>query len=379
MTKTRLHVLLIIFILAAALAAAVNRAGAQNPAADSGKTAEQVFKNIQVLKGIPADQLQPSMQFIASSLGVQCEFCHVQNAFEKDDKKSKLMARKMITMQMAINKDHFEGDQRITCNSCHHGAHEPAAIPAVADEEPKPAEAARGQGARPELPSADQILDKYLQAVGGADAVQKITSRVSKGTISFGGEQFPVTIVAKAPNKRVSSVQLANGDSITAYDGHGGWLGIPGGRETRDMTAQEAELISFDAAFYLPVEMKNMFTQFFVRPAPDKIGGHEVYQLIGNKPGKPPLRFFFDKESGLLLRTVRYSETPLGRNPTQVDYTDYRSEGGVKIPFQWTVARPLGRFTIKVSDVQQNVPVDDAKFHKPPATPAPVEQKPAQK
>jgi hypothetical protein len=101
--------------------------------------------------------------------------------------------------------------------------------------------------------------------------------------------------------------------------------------------------------------------------------------VIGNKPGKPPLRFFFDKESGLLLRTVRYTETPLGRNPTQVDYADYRSEGGVKIPFQWTVARPLGRFTIQVSDVQQNVAIDDAKFQKPAAAPAPAEQKPAEK
>ncbi len=376
MKKTHVPALLIFFV-AAALLMAVNRAGAQNAATDSGKTAEQVFKNIQVLKGIPADQLQPTMQFIAGSLGVECTFCHVQNAFEKDDKKSKLMARKMITMQMAINKDHFEGDLRVTCNSCHHGAQEPAPIPAIAEEEPKSTEAANG--AKPELPSADQILDKYLQAVGGAEAVQKITSRVSKGTINFGGQEFPVTIVAKVPNKRISTVQLPNGDSITAFDGHAGWLGIPGGGGTRDMTADEVDTISLDAAFYLPVEIKTMFSQFFVRPAADKIGGHEVYQLIGSKPGKPPLRFFFDKESGLLLRTLRYTQTPLGRNPIQVDYADYRSEGGVKVPFQWTIGRPLGRFTIKVSDVQQNVPVDDAKFQKPAAPAAPAEQKPAQK
>jgi photosynthetic reaction center cytochrome c subunit len=380
MKKTLVPALLIVFMIGAGLSLAVNRAGAQNapPAADSGKTAEQVFKNIQTLKGIPADQLQPTMQFIANSLGVQCQFCHVQNAFEKDDKKSKLMARKMIEMQAAINKTHFEGDQRITCNSCHHGAHEPAAIPLIPDEEPKRVEVARTEGAKPELPSADQIIDKYLQAVGGAAAMQKITSRVEKGTISFGGEHFPLDVVAKAPNKRMSSVHTPNGDSITAYDGHGGWLGNPGPQAPRDMTAQEADVAGFDAAFYLPVEMKNMFAQFFARPFADKVGGHEVYLLIGNKPGKPPVRFFFDKESGLLLRTIRYTETALGRNPVQVDYADYRSEGGVKIPYQWTVARPLGRFTIQVSEVQQNVAIDDARFQKP-AAPAPTEQKPAEK
>ena len=198
---------------------------------------------------------------------------------------------------------------------------------------------------------------------------------MQKGTISFGGRQFPVEVLAKAPNKRISMVHTPNGDNITAFDGHGGWLGNPGGRPPRDMTAQEAEAISFDATFYLPAEIKGMFAQFRVRPA-DKIGGHDVVQVIGANPGKPPLRFFFDKESGLLVRTIRYADTPLGRNPTQVDYADYRTEGGVKLPFQWTVARPLGRFTIQVAEMQQNVPIDDSKFAKPAAAAAaPAEQK----
>ena len=79
------------------------------------------------------------------------------------------------------------------------------------------------------------------------------------------------------------------------------------------------------------------------------------------------MRLFFDKESGLLVRSIRYADTPLGRNPTQVDYADYRAQDGVKVPFQWTIARPLGRFTIQVTELQQNVPVDDKKFAKPAA------------
>jgi len=81
------------------------------------RKAEEQFKNIQVLKGIPADQLFPTMQFISASLGVECEFCHVQNAFEKDDKKSKQTARKMMEMMFAINKDNFAGNRAVTCNS----------------------------------------------------------------------------------------------------------------------------------------------------------------------------------------------------------------------------------------------------------------------
>ena len=60
------------------------------------KTTDQAFKNIQILKGIPADQLIPTMQFISASLGVECEYCHVEGAFDKDDKKPKQTARKMM-------------------------------------------------------------------------------------------------------------------------------------------------------------------------------------------------------------------------------------------------------------------------------------------
>jgi photosynthetic reaction center cytochrome c subunit len=354
---------------------------AQSPAApprdEAPKTAEQVFKNIQALKGVPADQVQPAMQFISNSLGVECEFCHVQGAFEKDDKKPKQTARQMIEMQMAINKGNFKGRTEVTCYTCHHGAHDPAGIPIIAEEEPKRPEAPPAEAAAQTQPAPEQLLDKYLQAVGGAAAVEKISSRVEKGTISIGGRQLPVEVFAKAPNKRISLVHTPNGDNITAFDGHAGWLGNPGPRPPRDMTEAEAEAASFDATFYLPVELKKMFTQMRVRSA-EKIGGHDALQVIGINEGKPPVRLFFDKDSGLLLRTIRYTETPLGRNPTQVDYADYRSEGGVKVPFQWTVARPLGRFTIQVSDVQQNVPVDDKKFEKPAAAP-PAEQKPAGK
>jgi hypothetical protein len=326
------------------------------------RTAEQAFRNIQVLKGIPADQIIPSMQFMSNSLGVECAFCHDETAFEKDGNEAKATARTMIRMQMAINKDHFDGHPQITCYSCHRGAHEPVGVPIITDEERKHTEAKTGTA----LPTADQILDKYIQASGGTDALKKITSRSSKGAINFGERNVPLEVFAKAPGQRLSIMHTPNGDSITAYDGHSGWLGNPGGNPPRDMTAAEAEAAQFDADFYLPLDLKKMFDQFRVRAA-DKIGDHEVILVIGMKQGRPPLRLFFDQQSGLLVRSVRYAETPLGRNPTQLDYADYREQNGIKLPFRWTLARPLGRFTIQIDQMQQNVPIDDARFAKPAA------------
>ncbi len=78
------------------------------------------------------------------------------------------------------------------------------------------------------------------------------------------------------------------------------------------------------------------------------------------------MRLYFGRQSALLVRPVRYVDTPLGRNPTQIDYADYRGVGAIKVPFRWTLARPGARFTIQVDQIQQNVPIDDAKFTKPP-------------
>jgi hypothetical protein len=335
------------------------------------KLAEEEYKNIQALKGIPADQLIPSMQFIAASLGVECEYCHVARAFEKDDKKPKVTARRMIGMMMAINKDNFEGHREVTCYSCHRGSPNPVATPIITPDEPKReiSESSKPGEAKPVFPPADQLLDQYLTAIGGAEALQKVTSRVQKGTLTaFGGQHFPVEVYSKAPDKRLSVMHLPNGDSLTAYDGKQGWLSVPG--RVHIMSAAENAAARIDADLYLPIHLKTLYEKFRVDPG-EKIDNHDTYLVVGLTEGQPPLHLYFDRDSGLLLRLVRYAETPLGRNPTQIDYADYRDSSGLKLPFRWTLSRPGNQFTIQVGQLQQNVPVDNAKFA-PPPQPAPA-------
>ena len=340
----------------------------KSAAAPAGpKLAQEEYKNIQALKGIPAEQVIPSMQFIAASLGVECQYCHVEHAFEKDDKKPKVTARKMINMMMAINKENFEGHREVTCYSCHRGAKNPVGTPIITDEEPGPAAEEGNKDGEPKaaLPAADQLLDKYLAAIGGSEALQKVTSRVQKGTLTaFGGQHFAVEVYSKAPDKRVSIVHLQNGDSVTAFDGKQGWLSVP--QRVHMMSGADNESARIDADLYFAGHVKTLYQKFSV-DAGGKIDGHDTYLVVGHGEGKPPLRLYLDKESGLLLRLIRYAETPLGRNPTQIDYTDYRDANGVKTPFRWTLARPGNRFMIQVEQLQQNVPVDDARFIAPPS------------
>ncbi len=358
--------------IALALALVVLMVHAQSGPAQSvpsgGKVAEEVYKNIQVLKGVPADQVIPAMQFISASLGVECEHCHVEHAFDKDDKKPKQTARKMIQMMFAINKDSFNGHREVTCYSCHHGASDPVGTPIIAEEEPKPEPrtAMNAGGANPVvMPTADRLLEKFVQALGGADALHRISTRVEKGTLTgFGGRQLSVEVFSKAPDKRLSVMHLPNGDSITAYDGRVGWLGNPG-RPTREMSGGELDGAKLDADFYFPLHVRQVFSQLRVE-RPEKIGDQETDLVVGANPGQPPVRLYFSAQSGLLVRLMRYAETPLGRNPTQIDYADYRDADGIRVPFRWTIARPGGRFTIQVDQIQQNVPIDDAKFAEPP-------------
>jgi photosynthetic reaction center cytochrome c subunit len=337
------------------------------------KTAGKAFKNIRVLKNIPANQLFPTMQFISASLGVRCGFCHVQGDFSKDTKRPKLMARKMIAMEFAINNANFGGRTEVTCNTCHRGSPHPESIPAVneaAMNASPPGGTAREMNS-PSAPAPDAIVSKYIQAVGGADALRKISSRVERGTLTgFGGRHFPVTVYAQAPDVHVTIMDTPRGESVTAYNGRVGWMS-GGAGPPRAITGDELAAERLHAQFDLALGLKKLYPRLRV-VRPEKVGGMEAEVLLGFATGQPPVKLDFDPQSGLLVRVETLAETPLGPNPTAVDYADYRQVNGIKVPFKWTIARPGMQFTIQVASVRQNVPIDNSKFAAPAALAAAV-------
>ncbi len=360
--------------------------GAQSAAPPPAKTTDQEFKNIQTLKGIPADRLIPTMQFIANSLGVDCEYCHVHGAFDKDDKKPKQTARKMMEMMSAINSSHFEGHREVTCYSCHHGNAHPIGIPLIAaagvplahPDPGKPTEAktpedpstsAKGPAdSAAEKAAVDKVLEKYVAALGGAEAIQKVKTRVGKGSADVGGRTFSLDISVESPDKRVSIMHVPNGNSVTACNGPVGWLSSPD-RPVQWMSQAETETYLFDANLQVPVRMREIFTEIHLLP-PQMIDGHPATALQAIRPGRPPVEFYFDDGSGLLVRLVRYIDTPLGLNPTEIDYADYREIGGTKVPYRWTISRPLGHFTVQLDQLQQNVAIPKETFAVPEQKPA---------
>jgi photosynthetic reaction center cytochrome c subunit len=340
------------------------QSGAMPPVPSPSKTAEHVFKNIQVLKDAPSDQLIPAMQFMTSSLGVQCDFCHMEGSFDKDDKKPKLIARKMMQMMIIINQENFDSHRQVTCFTCHRGSPKPLAIPIISAEATPPFPAGLDDDAKPNnLPSVDQILDKYVQAVGGIQAIQKVKSRVEHGKVIFGPRQFRADIYFEDPDKTAVITHLPNGENVTASNGQEGWSSAPG-RPLREMSSSDAASARLDGDLEFPADAKKIFKELRVEQE-EKIGDHPAYVIVGAREGQPPMRLYFDEQSSLLVRQVRYSESPLGLNPTQIDYSDYREQDGVKTPFRRATSQPRGGSAIQIEQMQQNVPIDDSVFAKP--------------
>jgi photosynthetic reaction center cytochrome c subunit len=358
--------------LSARISNALNASSSGNPnageppAGSSPKTAGEAFKNIQVLKSISSDKLIPSMKFMASSLGVDCNYCHVEGQFEKDEKKTKVTARKMMQMVLALNENNFAGQREITCYSCHRGNPKPLAE--VVFGEPNPSAASSGKKEIPAAPvdllTTSQLIGRYVAALGGADALEQVKSRVAKGTIQSGGQTAGIEIFTKAPDKQAIVRHYSQGDTTTVYDGHAGWTIIPG-RPLREMHGADLAIAQVDANPQFAVHIAELFPDLRVE-YPEEIAGREVYVLVGRQEGLLSAKFYFDQQSGALVRMVRLADSPLGVNPSQVDYEDYRPVDGVQVPFRVIFTEPGAISTIQLDEVRQNVSIDPAIFAKPP-------------
>jgi photosynthetic reaction center cytochrome c subunit len=321
----------------------------------SSPAAGTVFKNVQVLKGVPPEELIPTMRFISASLGVDCGYCHVPEHFEQDDKKPKQIAREMMRMMAAIDTESFDGVRQVTCYSCHRGSLKPEATPIIDGQTPL-SPTGKAEKLDSGLPTADQLMDRYVQALGGAFAIENVTSRQAKGTATRGKEVASVEIFDQNPNKQMVIRHSTAGDSVTIFNAHQGWSTVPG-RPRDAMSEDEIDGAEMDADLHFPLHIKQLCAYLLVEYA-EKVGERQAFVVSCANLGRPPVALYFDQQSSLLVRLVRYVRTPLGLIPTQIDYGDYREVDGVKVAFSWTVAEPDGRTTTQLEQVLENVPID---------------------
>src|SRR5436190_2151466 len=366
----------------------LNTASAHGQAAPAKQLmSEQAFKNVTVLKGIPVDEFMDTMGFISASTNYNCIDCHVEPRVEGDwsvfaeETPRKATARRMILMVQALNKTNFGGARAVTCYTCHRNTQgAPKITPSLADQygeppTPDPNEVEIRRQA-PGAPSADQIFDKYLQAVGGVQKAATITSIVFKGTYQgYAEPKAPVDIYAKAPNQRTMIVHTDAGDRTTTCDGSNGWMAAPAMDKPFPVIRYSdgnLDALRLDAVLSFPAGIKQAITKPLVGSS--SIDDKDVAVVQGTaNGGRSSTKLYFDKQSGFLVRQVRYADTIIGRVPMQVDYSDYRdvAGAGVKLPFHIITTWTNGRSDVLLTSAQANVAIDAAKFNQPPPSAPP--------
>jgi photosynthetic reaction center cytochrome c subunit len=356
-------------------------------AAPGVKTADQGFMNVEVLSEIPADQLLPAMRYMTFALGVRCDYCHVQDNFESDERAAKKRAREMMKMMFAMDNGSFGGHREVTCYTCHRGVAKAADMPTLADVTSTASAAVAGAAAQPSanatnsasspaatsatvsgLPSVQEIISKYTLALGGEAAIQKFGTRVDTGSLDATSHNMhsKIEIYRKAPDKVLTILHGARGDSSQGYNGTVAWQ--QRGEEVKELSGDDLARAKDLTAFNPGLSLMKNYARLEVKDIA-KIDGHDAYRIIASRSSGTSDQYYFDAQSGLLLRISTEIDSPLGAIPQDVYYEDYRDVSGVKVPFLIRVVRSDGATIYKWEQIQANVPVEDNRFEKPTEKP----------
>jgi hypothetical protein len=346
--------------------------------AQTGNTVAQTGKNIQVLKGLPEPQLFLVMNFVATSLGVQCNFCHVQQGkdpktgttkwfWESDDKPQKQTARRMMQMVLSIKANNTVDfrENEVTCYTCHRGQRKPVGLPSLplarSGHEPGPTDVP--VAASPTLPPLDQIFSKYVEAVGGSAATSTKTLILKGRREASQNRAWPNDITVSSPDKFLLVTTLASATIRQIVNGDKGW--VVNGANVRTLSAAEA----LDATR----RGNELFTVVKVKPSEgmrvsgiQRIGEREAY-VVERTTEANTERYYFDSQTGLLLRKITLNKTILMPFPEQVDFEDYREVEGVKMPFtiRYSGIDTYDSWVRTFTEIKRNVTVDDALFAVP--------------
>ena len=355
-------------------AAPAQAAGGQAP-----QMAEQVFKDIQVLKGITVDEFMDTMGMFAAATTKDCTGCHAPEILSGSREAFAVStpmiqrARQMTVMMNTINRNFFGNQKRVTCYTCHSAQNFPQRVPNLAIQYGEPPLENPDRLEFVALPDrakdVDGIFTKWIQTIGGAPAWAAVKSFTAAGTYAgwdTSHVDVPVDFYAEAPNRFTTMVHRKEGDNIFVFNGTNAWFaGVDAAAPNFTLNYTGGNLTGFriDALVQVaPHTIQKAYQRWQV--SEDLVDDQPVTVLQGTNPGETPVHLYFT-DDGQLVRLVRWNDTAVGPVPTQFDFSDYRQVGGIRKPFQWVRAWTNNRVVYKLKDVRLNAPVDAARFQRP--------------
>jgi photosynthetic reaction center cytochrome c subunit len=344
--------------------------GAQAPSEPPAATRRP---NLQVLKTVPESQLFPMMNAIADSLGVRCDYCHVRVSpdptktwslaggwvWDRDDKQPKLVAREMMRMVLDVNTRQFAGRMAVTCYTCHRGALAADRFPPL----PPRAYSTISDAPAPALPAVDEVWNAYVRAV--ADPARAFATMALTATDERSeGRRGTLEIIFKGSDRlRLTSRIPPDGSVSQAVNGAGGWVATESG--SRVLNPEEIPRVRLAALRYRPIKIDRPANWCIV--GIERVGSRDAYVALAEVDARTKTMWFFDVETGLLVRERRTTETALVPLQEQIDYEDYRRVDGVMLPFVMRVSdgSPFDTSVRVFTSITHDVEVDDSTFEKP--------------
>ena len=329
-------------------------ASTPGPPPSQGDRARDHFKNLQVLGDISPSDFYATMHLIRASLGTTCDHCHDVEHYEADAKPAKLTARRHMQMVIDVNKNVFEGRTVVTCNSCHRGASHPVSVPTV--EQGLFPDSTRGAAVTPkELPTPAQILDRYVAAVGGRDALRRLKTRAAEGTwthmaLGITADGHPVAVNRGKVDPFTVTTVGSDGLLVTrmGFDGTTKIEDRAAGKTTVTIQGNHGVAQTGETKGELgPISIASQMLSFgldrelklaadagtFVVADPVELAGRTLNVLTRTLQGGVRERFYFDAADGLLRRRELLRPLLLGDDLIQVDYDDFRAVDGIRVPF----------------------------------------------
>lgn len=324
------------------------------------KLAGEAFKNVQVLKELPEEQFWATMSFFADSLGVNCERCHA-DPFDADKKPEKIKARRMIRMVLDLNARYFDGEQKVTCNSCHRGTTEPVRQPSLDAQRWMDFSKVEGP-----LPSGASMIARYRKLTGVDAAAAPHAERVAYEMTIYLSEAPPhkvETAVTVGGTDRFRMIRHDDqGSREFIRDGDAGWT--DGASGWKAMDGNEMNDISSEASSFDWETLKDVTEPRAIRR--DMARGRQSVVVEAKDHGER-VWLYFDEKTGMLLRKRTFSPSFFADECWDVEYDDYRRVGGVTLPFLVQILNPSGNgLTIRKAKERVMVQKPDAKlFAKP--------------
>ena len=349
---------------------------APSAAAQQPGSAGATRPKLRVLQALPESQLFPLMNLLADSLGVRCDYCHVQATpdltrtpmnvggwvWDSDDKPPKGVAREMMRMMIDLNAGPFKGESRVTCYTCHRGSTRPARTP----PQPPPPSAGTTTPAALTLPPVDRVWTNYVNAVGQVESPAPGT-----GTIISGWDDRPegrygkVEVVVSGTDRYRATVTTPSGTTSQGLDGDVAWVAT--NDRVQRLSGTDIGRLRRIATRYRAVRERPANLRV---TGVERVGDRDTYVTTVKLDAITTSTLYFDAVTGLLRRELTTTETMLLPLLEQIDYEDYRDVNGVMLPFRVQTSDGASYDTITRTflQIRRNVPVDDALF-RPPSAP----------